>query len=612
VGINPKYIMANNALPDAERQGVYEAIHRRRDIRTFLPDPIADDALARILDAAHHAGSVGFMQPWNFILIADTTTRESVKELFERERRAASCFYEEPRRTEYLALKLEGIQESPLNICVTCDPTRGGEVLGRNSVPETDVYSTCCAVQNLWLAARAEGIGVGWVSILKTARLREILDIPPHVIPVAYLCLGYVDAFPERPTLATTGWRQRLALGDVVAYERWDQRATSLWCGLQRAVETIGEQADPRGRPLARLFDTIARVGPLDEAAMTAARVRQDTLTKPPGSLGRLETLAIQLAGITGSERPPMTRKAVIVMAGDHGVTAEGISAYPAVVTPQMVHNFLQGGAAINVLARHAGARVVIVDVGVASDIEAVGLVNRKIAHGTRNMAREPAMTREEVLRAIAVGLDVLDEQAEVGLDLVAVGEMGIGNTTAASAITAVLTGLPAHEVTGRGTGIDDARLGQKIAIIERALAIHRPDPTDPLDVLVKVGGLEIAALVGVMLGAAARHIPIVLDGFITGAAALIAVALCPALRSYVIPAHMSAEGGHRVILERLQQGALLDFGMRLGEGSGAALAFPIIEAAARLCDEMATFEEAGVATAGGEAMDAPTIVRAS
>jgi len=277
-----------------------------------------------------------------------------------------------------------------------------------------------------------------------------------------------------------------------------------------------------------------------------------------------------------------------------------------------MVHTFLLGGAAINVLARHAGARVVIVDVGVASDIDAVGLVNRKIAHGTRNMAREPAMTREEVLRAIAVDLDVLDEQAEVGLDLVAVGGMGIGNTTAASAITAVLTGLPVHGVTGRGTGIDDARLGQKIAIIERALAIHRPDPTDPLDVLVKVGGLEIAALVGVMLGAAARHIPIVLDGFITGAAALIAVALCPALRSYVIPAHISAEGGHRVILERLQQGALLDFGMRLGEGSGAALAFPTIEAAARLCDEMATFAEAGVATAGGEAMDAPTIVRAS
>lgn len=611
MNIDLSHIMANNALSDPQRQGVYEAIHRRRDIRTFLPDPIADDALARILDAAHHAGSVGFMQPWNFILIADTTTRAAVKELFERERRAASCFYDEPRRTEYLALKLEGIQESPLNICVTCDPTRGGEVLGRNSVPETDVYSTCCAVQNLWLAARAEGIGVGWVSILKTARLREILNIPPHIIPVAYLCLGYVDAFPERPTLATTGWRQRLALGDVIAYERWEHQATSPWCGLQRAVEAIGAQSDPRERLMARLSDTIARVGPLDEAAMTAARVRQDTLTKPPGSLGRLETLATQLAGITARTCPPMTRKAVIVMAGDHGVTAEGVSAYPAVVTPQMVRNFLQGGAAINVLGRHAGARVIIVDVGVASDIDAVGLVNRKIARGTRNMAREPAMTREEALRAIVVGLDVLDEQADVGLDVVAVGEMGIGNTTAASAITAVLTGLPAQVVTGRGTGIDDTRLGQKIAVIEHALAIHRPDPTDPLDVLAKVGGLEIAALAGVMLGAAARRIPVVLDGFITGAAALVAMTLCPAVRSYMIPAHISPEAGHRAVLDRFEHGALLDFGMRLGEGSGAALAFGIIEAASRLCEEMATFEEAGVATAGGKAVEAAVIVRA-
>jgi nicotinate-nucleotide--dimethylbenzimidazole phosphoribosyltransferase len=351
-----------------------------------------------------------------------------------------------------------------------------------------------------------------------------------------------------------------------------------------------------------RLRDLITHIGPLDEAAMTAARVRQEMLTKPPGSLGRLETLAIQLAGITGRARPRMTRKAVIIMAGDHGVTAEAVSAYPAVVTPQMVRNFLQSGAAINVLARQMEARVIIVDVGVAVDIDAVGLVNRKIAHGTRNMAMEPAMTRDETLRAIAVGLDVLQEQAAVGLDLIAVGEMGIGNTTAASAITAVVTGLPVPVVTGRGTGIDDARLGQKIAVIERALTIHRPDPTDPLDVLAKVGGLEIAALVGVMLSAAARRIPIVLDGFITGAAALVAVALCPALRSYMIPAHMSAQAGHRAILDRLQQGALLDFGMRLGEGSGATLAFPIIEAAARLSDEMATFAEAGVATANDDA----------
>ncbi len=287
-------------------------------------------------------------------------------------------------------------------------------------------------------------------------------------------------------------------------------------------------------------------------------------------------------------------------MAGDHGVTAEGVSAYPAAVTPQMVANFLRGGAAINVLARAAGARVVVVDVGVAADIAGAGLVARKVAPGTRNLAEGPALTRAEALVAIEVGLDVLDEQAAAGLDLVALGEMGIGNTTAASALAAALTGLPAGAVTGHGTGVDDAGLARKVAVVGRALAVNRPDPSDPLDVLAKVGGLEIAGLVGVALGAAARRIPVVVDGFIAGAAALVAAELCPRARDYLIAAHVSAEAGHRAILARLGQRPLLDLDLRLGEGSGAALALPLIDAAARLLDEMATFGEAGVATKEG------------
>jgi len=585
-----------NALPDERRRGVYEAIYGRRDIRTFRPDPIPDDVLARILDAAHHAGSVGFMQPWEFVAIKSMETRAAVRALFERERQAAACFYDEPRRTDYLALKLEGIVEAPLNLCVTCDPTRGGEVLGRNSIPETDVYSTCCAVQNLWLAARAEGVGVGWVSVLKTAHLRAILGIPPHVIPVAYLCLGYVDAFPARPTLATAGWRQRLALGEVVAYESWGRRDEPTWQGLRRTIAAPGDAAPPPRHGLGRLLDTIAAIAPLGEAALATARARQDTLTKPPGSLGRLETLAIRLAGITGQGRPAVDRQAIIVMAGDHGVAVEGVSAYPAAVTPQMVANFLQGGAAINVLARAAGARVVVVDVGVAVPVAGAGLVVRKVAPGTRNMVEGPAMTQAEVLRAIEVGLDVVEEQADAGLDVIALGEMGIGNSTAASAITAALTGLPPAAVTGRGTGVDDVGLARKVAVVERALAVNRPDPNDSLDVLAKVGGLEIAGLVGVTLGAAGRRIPVVVDGFIAGAAALVAVELCPRARDYLIAAHVSAEAGHRVILERLGLDPLLDLDLRLGEGSGAALALPLIASAARLLDEMATFAEAGVA----------------
>ena len=209
------------SFSDAEREAVYRAIHSRRDIRRFRPDPIPEDALERILMAAHHGPSVGFMQPWDFILIRDLAIRREVKELFNREREAAACFYDEPRRSQYLSLKLEGIMESPINLCVTCDPTRGEVVLGRNAAPETDLYSTCCAVQNLWLAARSEGIGVGWVSILKLPQLRRLLEIPPHIVPVAYLCLGYPEEFTDQPLLQSVGWRQRIPLEELMHYDRW-------------------------------------------------------------------------------------------------------------------------------------------------------------------------------------------------------------------------------------------------------------------------------------------------------------------------------------------------------------------------------------------------------
>lgn len=344
---------------------------------------------------------------------------------------------------------------------------------------------------------------------------------------------------------------------------------------------------------------TIAAVAPLDDTAMAAARARQEQLTKPAGSLGRLETLAIQIAGITGQVRPIVSEKAIVVMAGDHGVTAEGVSAYPAAVTPQMVLNFLRGGAAINALAGVVGARVVVVDIGVAGELAYPGLLARKIAAGTANMAQGPALTRAEAQEAIAVGITVVASLAENGARMVATGEMGIGNTTAASAITAVLAGSAPGDVTGRGTGIDDAQLTHKIAVIERALAVNAPDPGDALDTLAKVGGLEIAGLVGVILSAAARRMPVVLDGFIAGSAALVAVKLCPIARDYLIAGHLSVERGHRVLLDALGLEPLLNLDLRLGEGTGAALAMGIIEAALAAHNQMATFAEAGVSERG-------------
>jgi nicotinate-nucleotide--dimethylbenzimidazole phosphoribosyltransferase len=349
--------------------------------------------------------------------------------------------------------------------------------------------------------------------------------------------------------------------------------------------------------PNERLAELIANVQPLDEQALGASRQRQDLLTKPPGSLGRLERLATQLAGITGVARPRLPRKAVIVMAADHGVTREGVSAYPAQVTAQMVRNFAGGGAAINVLARQAGARVIVVDIGVAADLPAnLPIVHRKVAFGTQNLAEQAAMTEQQALAAIGVGAEILTSEADLGLDVVCLGEMGIGNTTAASAIVAAITGLPVADVTGRGTGIDAETWTRKIQVIERALKLHQLQPGRPLDVLTKVGGLEIAGLVGVTLAAGARRIAVVVDGFIATAAALVAVELCPPVRGFLIAAHRSVEVGHRAALERLELEPLVALDLRLGEGSGAALILPMLDAAVALLDEMATFDEAGIA----------------
>ncbi len=337
---------------------------------------------------------------------------------------------------------------------------------------------------------------------------------------------------------------------------------------------------------------------------MEAARERQQQLTKPAGSLGRLEALAIQLAGISGEVKPQVTQKVVIIMAADHGVTAEGVSAYPAEVTPQMVYNFLYGGAAINALSKQIAARVVVVDIGVASELDHPNLLSKKIAFGTKNMAHEAAMSSQEMIRAIQVGREVFQQELATGCDLVATGEMGIGNTTASSAISAVLLKKPVEQVTGRGTGIDDRQFAHKIEVIQKAIAVNKPDPEQPLDVLMKVGGLEIAGLVGVMLEAAVQRRGIVIDGFISGAAALVAASLNPQIKDYFFAGHASVEQGHRLQLAQLGLVPLLNLDLRLGEGTGAVLAMSLIEGAVRTHNEMLTFAEAGVSEQAEEKVE--------
>ncbi len=343
-----------------------------------------------------------------------------------------------------------------------------------------------------------------------------------------------------------------------------------------------------------------AGILPLDEGAMERARQHLDQLTKPPGSLGKLEEIAVQLAGITGELTPSFGTKTVVVMAGDHGVCEEGVSAFPSEVTWQMVLNFLAGGAAVNVLARHAGANVVCVDMGINGDVEHPGLLNRKIRRGTRNMAMGAAMTREEAEAAVKAGYELALELAAQGTGLFATGEMGIGNTTPSAAILAAFGGITPAAAAGRGTGISDQRLVRKIEVIEQALQTNQPNPEDPMDVLAKVGGLEIAGLTGLILGAAASRKPIVIDGFISTAAALTAARLAPAAKGYMIGSHLSGEQGHALLVKEAGISPMLGLDMRLGEGTGAVLAFHLVEAAVKIMAEMATFAQAGVSGSEG------------
>ncbi len=334
-----------------------------------------------------------------------------------------------------------------------------------------------------------------------------------------------------------------------------------------------------------------------DRAAAEAAGRRQASLTKPPGSLGRLEELSIELAGMTGEPRPHVERSAIFTFAGDHGVVAEGVSAFPQSVSVQMVANLLAGGAGVNVLARLVGARVVIADLGLAGEVpgDTTELRHLRVADGTANMAVGPAMTEGQMWQAVAAGAALVEEEAVRGLDLAGTGERGIGNTTAATAILAACGGDDPATITGPGTGLDCAGMEHKAQVIRRALEVNRPSSDCAWDVLQKVGGFEIAGLVGVILGCSARRIPCVIDGFISTSAALVATRACPASRQFLFGGHRSAEPGHERMLELIGLRPILDLNMRLGEGTGAALAFTILKAAARTLDEMATFADAGV-----------------
>lgn len=362
-----------------------------------------------------------------------------------------------------------------------------------------------------------------------------------------------------------------------------------------------------------RIMEVVNEIIVVDKGSMAATQARLDNQTKPLGSLGRLEELAKKVVAITGQENPKLDHKVIFTLVGDHGVVEEGVSAYPQEVTPQMVYNFIRGGAGINVLARHVGARVKVIDMGVAvkiKDEESApeadpsgvqkfkNFKDKKIGFGTKNMAKGPAMTREEAIRSIEAGIEVFEEELDEGIDILGIGDMGIGNTTPSSAIIACFAGEKVRKVTGRGTGIDDETFNRKVDAITRAIELNKPNPDDPIDVLTKVGGFEIGGLCGATLAAARHRRPVVVDGFIATAGALIAVELASCVKDYLIASHNSAEAGHRIMLDYMELRPLLDLDLRLGEGTGAALGIGIVEAGIKILTQMATFDSAGVSKA--------------
>jgi nicotinate-nucleotide--dimethylbenzimidazole phosphoribosyltransferase len=556
-------------------------VRSRRDIRSgFLPDPVDDAVLTRVLEAAHAAPSVGFSQPWDFLVLRDRAVRERVHAHVAAAREAYAASLPAARAAAFRDVKVEAILDTPLNIAVTCDPTRGGRhVLGRHTQPRTAPYSVVGAVQNLWLAARAEGLGVGWVSFADERALAALLGLPQHLELVAYLCVGHVDAFPDEPELATAGWARRRPLRWAVHHD------------------TYGRRGLPGEEPMDLLAETVAAITPVDASARAAAVERLDRMTKPRGALGRVEDLAVTLAGIAGTCPPPVPEPAAVaVFAADHGVHAQGVTPWPQEVTAQMVANFLAGGAVVNAFARRLGVEVCVVDVGVAAPLDpAPGLLARRVADGSADLAAGPALTREQARAAVEVGIETARDLVAAGNRCLVSGDMGIANTTAAAALISAFTGADPAEVTGRGTGIDDATLARKTSVVAAALARHRPDPGDPLGVLAAVGGLEHAALAGFALAGAALRVPVLLDGVSAGAAALAAAALAPDACAYWVAGHRSAEPGHARALTHLRLDPLLDLGMRLGEGTGALLALPVLQSAAQALHDVATFDAAGV-----------------
>lgn len=575
------------AFPAAARAWIERLFAVRRDVRHFDPQiPVPDAVLERVLMAAHLAPSVGFSQPWRFIVMREPTRRARIRDSFLACRRAEAARFPPERREQYLSLKLEGIVDAPVNLCVVADLRSQGEaILGTTVQPESVRASVLCAVQNLWLAARAEGLGVGWVSVVEPQVLRAELGLPAGVEPVAYLCVGTPARPYHRPMLEEVGWKTRLDLRQVIHDERFVDSRPS------------GGLTTPHAAALP-LSSKVHAPEPVYERELLEQRA-WDELVMPPRSCGRLQ----ELATFWATRRAPLEapKPALAIFAADHGVVVEAVSAYSSVSTLGVVSALMAEQSTAAVLALRFGIPLTLCDVGTANDrsrlprLPRVPLLDRRIAAGTRNLAREAAMSESQCEAALEVGRSVVRGVCKSGVNVLGLGEVGIGNTTSAAAICAALLDLEASEVAGRGTGLDADSVQHKAQVIAGALERLGTRCGDPNSVLREVGGFEIAALVGAILEARTRGLVIMLDGAVTGAAALLAERMQPGVVSYCVASHVSAERCGELLLSALGLTPLLRWELCLGEGAGSALGIDVLATALSVRRAVATFAEVGI-----------------
>jgi nicotinate-nucleotide--dimethylbenzimidazole phosphoribosyltransferase len=533
------------ALPEPDRAGLYRTIGARRDVRRYRPDPVAAEVLTRVLTAAHQAPSVGHSQPWRFVVVRDAGVRDRAAVLTDRERLRQAAQLDPEAAARLLELQLEGVREAPLGVVVCCDRrTPAAGVLGRATFPDADLWSCAAAIQNLWLAARAEGLGLGWVTLFRPDELAALLGLPDGVVTLGWLCLGWPDERPPAPGLERAAWSQRLPLADVVLTDGWP--------------------ADDVAPPPSRLRAP-------QPAAVVGARDQADRLLTPPGSLGLLDravdrAVALGHVGLTGG---------VLVLAGaDHPVAATGVSAYPVSTTRDVVTAAVAGSALGAVAARGVGLELVVVDAGVLGE-PVPGAVGMRPTGARGDLVTAAAMTAADTGRLLAAGRELGAEHGRTR-GLVALGEVGVGNTTVAAALACGLLHVEPDVVTGLGAGADAAMLARKRDVVGAALA-RAGAVLDPMGALAELGGPELAVLAGVVLGAAEVHAVVVVDGFAASVAALVAVLLEPGAQSSLVAGQRSRERGHDVVLQALGCEPLLDLRLRAGEGVGAVLAAGLV-----------------------------------